>query len=99
MNKSAFDIYEKVLLYNNFIIDKGKIKGNIKYLIRNKIKKNKTFYKICATIGKINENGSYIIIIEKDYKNYDLYKYDMCFVNVGLLKEIQSEIWDEIYNS
>ena len=26
LNKSAFDIYEKVLLYNNFIIDKGKRK-------------------------------------------------------------------------
>ena len=45
LNKSIFDIYEKVLLCNNFIINKSKSTGNIKYLIRNKIKKIKHFIK------------------------------------------------------
>ena len=72
--------------------DKGK-----KYLIKNKIKKNKSFFKICATICNYLENGLYEIIIEKNYKLYNLNKYDICVVKNDLLKKIQEDVWDNIY--
>ncbi len=34
--------------------------------MRNKVQKNKSFYGVYASMTKNNENGSYIIIIEKD---------------------------------
>jgi len=96
MDSSVFNFAEKVLLFNNFIIDKKK-SNNKKYLINNKIKKNKSFYKICATICDNKENGLYEIIIEKNYKQYNLYKYDLCIVNSELLKKVDEDVWNNIY--
>ena len=77
INKTIFNLYEKVLLFNNFIIEVDKVKKNLKLLVKNKIKKSKSFYKICSTVAKNYENGHYLIIIEKSYPLYQLNLYDL----------------------
>ena len=42
-------------------------------------------------------NDFYNIIIEKNYKNYDLKKFDICYVKSDLLKKVEEDIWNEIY--
>ena len=37
------------------------------------------------------------MIIEKDYKIYDLEQYEICYVSSDLLKKVEENIWDEIY--
>ena len=56
------------------------------------MKKNKSFYKICATIINNNLNGLLEIIIEKEYKIYNLRRYDICVVESFLLKKVDEEI-------
>ena len=67
-DSTIFSLNEKVLLFNNFIIDKNKTSNKKKYLSYNKVKKNKSFYKICASATNNMENGIYEILIEKTYK-------------------------------
>ena len=81
----------------NFIIDKCKSINGKKYLIRSKVKKNKSFFKICATICHYLYNGIYEIIVEKKYKLYHLNKYDIYIVGNNLLKKNQEKVWDNIY--
>ena len=107
-------MYEKVLLFNNFIIENKNETKKIKRLSKNKVKKPKTLFNICASIYKIYNNGIYDIIIEISYINYNLdkydicqvnsvllkkNKYDICQVNSVLLKKISKFMWDEIYYS
>ena len=94
-----FVLYEKVLLFNNFIIENKNETKKIKRLSKNKVKKPKTLFNICASICKIYNNGFYDIIIEKSYIIYNLDKYDICQVNSVLLKKISEFMWDEIYYS
>ena len=75
VDHTIFSIYEKVLLYSNFIIDNLKSTNKIKYLAINKVKKKKTFYKLCASVCENFNNGFYKIIIEKNYKFYNLNIY------------------------
>ena len=67
-DSTIFSLNEKVLLFNNFIIDKNKTSNKKKYLSYNKVKKNKSFYKIGASVTNNMENGLYEILIEKTYK-------------------------------
>ena len=66
-------------------------------LLEIKLKKNKSFFKIYATICNYIENGIYEIIVEKNFKLYNLNKYDICIVGNDLLKKIEEDIWDNIY--
>jgi len=94
---SLFNNYEIVLLSSNFIIDKNKSTKNVKNLCFNKMKKKKTFCKLCATIWESFKNGFYNIIIERDYKEYGLYKFDICNLRKQLLIKIEENIWNKIY--
>lgn len=96
-DNTKFSNLEKVLLFTNFVIDKIKSTKNKKYLVRNKVKKKNSFFKICASICENYNNGFYNIIIEKDYKIYDLEQYEICYVSSDLLKKVEENIWDEIY--
>lgn len=96
-DNTIFSLYEKVLLFNNFVIDKNKTNNNKKYLSSNKVKKNKSFYKICASIINNMENGMYEILIEKTYRIYRLEKYDICIVSTDLIKKVEEDVWDNIY--
>ena len=58
------------------------------------LKKNNN--KICCSICKNLENGLYDIIIEKDYKLYNLEKYDICNLSSSLLKNVQEDVWESI---
>ena len=96
-DNTIFQLYEKALLNSNFIIDKNKSKSNVKYLIFNKVKKKTVFIKLCVSVCQIFENGFYNIIIEKNYENLGLEKYDICYVGSELFRKVDEEIWDEIY--
>ena len=45
-DNTKFSNLEKVLLFTNFVIDKIKSIKNKKYLVRNKVKKKNSFFKI-----------------------------------------------------
>ena len=99
VDASIFTSTEKVLLYNNFIIESKNKKEGKKYLLKNKVKKDKLLYNICASIITNRENGTYEILIERDYHRYNLNKYDICIVGPDLLKGVKESIWDSIFNS
>ena len=63
MIDNLFFIWKSI--FNNYVIDKNKTNNNKKYLSSNKVKKNKSFYKICASITNDMENGVYEVLIEK----------------------------------
>ena len=88
-----FSLFEKVLLFNNFIVDNKSCYNAKKRLVKNKVKKSKSLFNICASISKIYENGIYDIIIEKNYKIYNLNKYDICVVDTI------EDVWDGIFYS
>ena len=68
MEASVFSSTEKVLLYyHNFLVENKNKKEGKKYLIKNKVKKDKLLYNICASIIANGENGTYEILIEKEY--------------------------------
>ena len=92
-----FSLFEKVLLFNNFLIDNKSGYKAKKRLIKNKVKKSKSLFNICASIANIYENGIYDIIIEKNYKSYNLNKYDIYVVDTSLLKKIMEDVWDDIF--
>ena len=67
-----FCLNEKCLLTNHFIKTKQKNKFGYYYIIKNKVKKNKCFYRIYVKIINILGCGNYIIEILSDYFDYDL---------------------------
>ena len=62
------------------------------------MKKKKTFIKLCVSIYEVSESGFYKIIIEKDYKNLNLKRYDICKVSNALLRKTDEDIWNQIYD-
>ena len=77
----VFNKYDYVLIFNNFDFNYIK-KRNITYLEKSKIKRKNSLYNICGTIIDIHENSEYSILIEKDYKDYKLYKNDICILQI-----------------
>ena len=57
VDASVFTPTEKVLLYNNFLVEKKHKKEGKKYLIKNKLKKDKMLYNICSSIIASRESG------------------------------------------
>ena len=43
---------------------------------------------MCGIVKEIIRSGYYRIIIRKEYKNYNLSKYDVCEVNIILIKRV-----------
>ena len=44
-------------------------------------------------------NGTYLIEIVKDNKEYNLNKNDICIANFKMLRKCSEELWDKIANS
>ena len=91
-----FKVEENCLLNNNFIIVKQKNKFGNYYLIKNKIKKNKSLYIICVKIMSILGGGNYIIEILNDYNDYKLYKGEKYEAPLNLLKKCDKDTFDNI---
>ena len=84
--------------FYNFEKDYLKKKNLIK-LEKSKIKKKKSLYNICATIVKKINLDQYEILIEKDYIDHDLYKFDICLANYNIMKKVNYNVWFKILNS
>ena len=69
-----FSANEKCLLKNNFCIIKHKEANGYYLLTKNKVKKNKLFYKLCCKKIKVLGNENYIIEILSNYSQYNLKK-------------------------
>ena len=59
--------------------------------------KNKSFYKLCVAIINNYQNGIYDNIIEKNYPEYKLNKYQICTLENIFEKKIIEEVWDAVY--
>ena len=82
-----FEIGEQCLLGNNFLKVNQKNKLGYYYIIKNKVKKNKSLYKICVKICIGLGGGNYIIEKLYDYKDYKLLKNDKYEVSMNLLRK------------
>ena len=67
-------------------------KKNLIKLEKSKIKKKKSLYNICATILKKISLDQYEILIERDYIDYDLNKFDMCLINYNIIKKVDNNV-------
>jgi len=88
---------DPVLVFNNFEKDYLKKKNLIK-LEKSKIKKKKSLYNICAIIVKKINLAQYEILIERDYIDYDLNKFDICLANYYIMKTVDYNVWFKILN-
>ena len=89
---------EKCLLNNKFIIQK-KYKSNCEGILKfNRVVKQKIYQKINVIVLSKNVN-SYKIRIAKDYKNYNLFKNDLYWVNFNLLLKCNANVWKKLLDS
>ena len=84
-----------VLLFNNFHL-KGLRNKNIKILEKSKVKIKNVLYNICGIIKEFVGSGIYLMVVAKDYKLYNLNKYDCCEVKNILIKKVDYEIWNDV---
>ena len=69
---------------------------NFFYLIKNKLRKNKSFYKICLEVINILGGGYYIKKILNDHKDFNLRKEDKFEVSLNLLKNCDIDTFSNI---
>ena len=69
-----FNENENYLLKNNFWIMKQKDKYGNYFLTKNKVKKDKSFYKLYTEINRVIGDGNYIIKILFNYRDYNIFK-------------------------
>ena len=84
-------------LINNILKSKKNSKWYFNITV-NKVKKDKSFVKIFVIINKILGGGKYLIKINKQYKNYDLEKNDLCLVDFKMLRKCQTNLWEKLNN-
>ena len=94
----SFDIKEKCLLINNIVKSKKKNSKGYFNITVNKVKKDKSFVKICVIIQKILGVGKYLIKIQKQYKCYKLEKNDLCIVDFKMLRKCENNLWEKLNN-
>ena len=95
-NFITYNINEEALLINNIIKIKNKNKEGYQILAINKIKKKKSFNKICVVIKQKYNNGNYLIKINNDYKEYKLFKDDLYIVSFNMLRKCDKHIWEKL---
>ena len=71
-------------------------KDNIKLIEKNKVKNEKSFYLIRASIVKILSAGIYDILISDDYEEYNLKKDEICRLSSDLFKSVSYRVWKDI---
>ena len=96
-DEDLFDINDPILLYNNFEREFSK-KNNFYILNKAKIKRKKVLYNICGSIKRRYDKDQYIILIETNYKDYELKKFDQCLVKTNLIKKVNYDTWFNILN-
>ena len=87
-NSELIDIKknDNVLIFNNFTCKYVK-KENLYYLNKSIIKKKGVLYNICGTVINVESNYLFKVVVEKDYKQYDLFKSDVCLIPSVKLKK------------
>ena len=88
---------EKCLLKNNILKTKKKL-NKIILLEKNKIKKNKSFFRIYVEIENNLKGGIYIIKVNGNYDFINLYHNELFCVNFSLLQKCEINFWEDIYN-
>ena len=84
---NLLNINYTILIFNNINIKYAE-KSNIFVIEKERIKRKNDLFNIYGTII-VNENkGSYRIIIEKNYPEFKLKKFNLCIVNMNIFKRI-----------
>ena len=65
-------------------------------MIKKKVKKEEGLYNICGIIVKILSVGIYEVMISDDYKEFNLYKNDICRLSSELFKVVSFSVWEKI---
>ena len=94
---NLLNINDTVLIFNNIDINYIK-KSNIFILDKSRIKRKNALFNICGTIIGYEGKGNYKIIIEKNYPDFKLEKYNTCIANCNILKKIDYNLWYKILN-
>ena len=84
--KNIYEVGEKILINNNFKIDKKTIKKNNKKI---------GVWNITGEIVKIYSGGSYKIKIIADENNY-FYKNDEYYTNIKCIKKVDEKLWKKL---
>ena len=83
-------------LINNIIKTKNKNKEGYQIIAINKIKKKKSFNKICVVIKQNYNNGNYLIKFNNNYKEFKLFKDDLYIVTFNMLRKCDKHIWEKL---
>ena len=83
-------------LLKNFLIVKQINKYGNYFLTKNKVKRNKSFYKFCAKIISVLVNRNYIIEILCNYRDYNLYKGNWFNASIRILKKCDDATFKNI---
>ena len=92
-----FQINEKCLMINNFVKSKNKTKEGHLFLMKNKVKRNKSFVKICVEIIDYINGGNYIIKIIGDYNYYNLLNDEKYAVPNKMLIKCDISVWNNYF--
>ena len=76
-------------MINNFIKSSHKYVDASIFLLKNKVKKKKSFIKICVNVVKSINGGNYLI---KIYRNYEYYG-----LKNGETYCVTNKVWDDYY--
>ena len=96
-SSSLFQINEKCLMINNFVKLKNKTKEGYLFLMKNKVKRNKSFVKICVEIIEYINGGNYIIKIIGDYNYYNLLNDEKYAVPNKMLIKCDISVWNNYF--
>ena len=94
MKKSLFNENEKSLMTNNIIFSNHKTKEGYIILLKNKVKKNKSFLKICCVIEKYINGGNYIVKVIGNYPCYKLKDNEKYCVSNKMLIKTDDNTWN-----
>ena len=95
--ETLFKKNEKCLLINNILKTNQKTKNGFLILMKNKIKKRISFFKICVTIFEYINSGNYLIKINGNYNIYELYDGEIYKVDFNMLRKCEENIWNNLY--
>ena len=94
-NTLEYELDDKVLISSNILIKRNK-KDRFILIEKNKVKKDEGLYNICGVIVKILSAGIYEVMISDDYKEFNLYKNDICRLSSELFKVVSFSVWEKI---
>ena len=81
-------------MLNNILISNQKTKDGYIILLKNKVKKNKSFLKICCIIENYIDGGNYIVKIIGNYPSYKLKNNQKYCVSNKMLVKTDNITWN-----